>query len=172
MIPWIPRYESETRDRAPGRAPSDRPVTAPPRRSENKSTLHHPISGENVLRFTREVRSTKMNSLVGDLLSLTRKCSGAPVHERTRTRRIRRGGGAIRGRPKAVTRPATAGSTSRSVTDRQPHRHTHSCEARVEAPRLTAPSRALEAVRRGVPCPVEEDRRQGGLGGADESPPN
>ena len=44
--------------------------------------------------FTREVRSTKMNSLVGDLLSLTRKCSGAPVHERTRTRRIRRGGGA------------------------------------------------------------------------------
>ena len=114
--------------------------------------------------FMREVRSTKLNSLVGDLLSDAHVLrSGAPstgtlvnVHERTLTcRRIKRlEGHPARGRPKAVTRPATAGYTSRSVTDRQPHRHTHSCEARVEAPRRAAPSRALEAVRRGGPCPV------------------
>ena len=114
---------------------------------------------------------------------LTRKCSpvlrscNAPrvppfmysYHLRERSRGGRK---STHGRPKAVTWPATAVSTSRSVTDRQLHRHTHSCEARVEASRQAAPSPALEALRRGGPCPVEEDRRQGGLGGADESPPN
>ena len=140
-------------------------------------------SSSSDLRENMKVRSTmhtNMNSLVGVLLSDAQVLRSAPMLPERPSSSVlllyekdaRGGRRSTHGRPKAVTRPATAVSTSRSVTDRQLHRHTHSCETRVEAPRQTAPSRALEALRRGGPCPVEEDRRQGGLGGADESPPN
>ena len=144
------------------------------------------VGSSSDLRENMKVRSTmhtNMNSLVGVLLSDAQVLPGPPKLQAPRVppfmysayhlrERSRGGRKSTHGRPKAVTWPATAVSTSRSVTDRQLHRHTHSCETRVEAPRQTAPSRALEALRRGGPCPVEEDRRQGGLGGADESPPN